>query len=81
MGLQIDYPCEWRYRLIGESAEAIQAAVAAVLEETPHELSKGNQSTEGRYVSMTLALEVQDEAQRLEIHERLGASPAIRMIL
>ena len=79
--LEIEYPCEWRYRLIGRSAEGVRAAVEAAVGERPHRLEPGHESRGGRYVSLTLTMTVESEAARLAIYHRLSEADAVRMVL
>jgi len=78
---KIDYPCPWRYRVIGEDRARLQAAIASVLLERAHTLSEGNTSAKGRYVSLGLEVIVTDEDDRLRISEQLGHHPDVRMVL
>ena len=78
---QIDYPCSWSYRVIGESEVALRAAVREAVGAHPHEFVAGRSSAQGRYVSCTLTLTVRDEPHRLEIFRALAQHEAIRYVL
>ncbi len=77
----IEYPCPWRYRLIGRSTDEIRAAVASVVGDRPHELAPGRESEGGSYVSLVLSIEVESEEARLRIYDDLAGNDAIKMVL
>ena len=78
---EIQYPCRWQYRLIGEERTAIIAAVSAVTDITVCVISEGNVSSGGRYLSLSVEMTVNDEAERLRLYQRFAADPAIRVVL
>lgn len=78
---EIDYPCRWQLRVIGQDREAMRLAVGALVEAEDFLLADGNVSTGGRYVSLHLELTISTDAERLRLYERLAAHPAIRMVL
>ena len=78
---EIQYPTAWAYRLIGEDERSIRQAVIDVVGELDHELRPGNQSTTGRYLSLTLELVVSSREQRRAIFEGLAEHPAIRVVI
>lgn len=77
----IDYPCAWSYRLIGRSAEAIEAALRGIVGESDYRIDASNTSRTGKYVALRLTVVVQHEAHRLEIGRRLKAQDAILYVL
>jgi putative lipoic acid-binding regulatory protein len=77
----IDYPCPWGYRIIGENEEAIRDAVASIIGDVEHALDPSNTSRTGRYCSVELRLIVRDEAHRVAIFEGLTKHHAIRFVL
>ena len=78
---QIDYPCTWQYKVIGESAVAIKKIVAELVHEKGYTLTDSNVSSGGRYVSMALELTVQNEERRLELYKLLAEDPTIKVVL
>lgn len=77
----IDYPCAWSYRLIGRSAEVVEAAVRRIVAGTDYRLDSSNTSATGKYVAVKLTVVVQHEGHRLEIGRRLKADDAILYVL
>ena len=80
---EIDYPCPWQYRLIGEDEAAMRAALVESLGEDAERcvLSAGNRSAGGRYLSLQVELIVMNEEERLELYRRMAEHPAIKMVL
>ncbi|MFW5875854.1 MAG: DUF493 domain-containing protein [Myxococcota bacterium] len=77
----IEYPCAWEWRVIGSDPDQVKAAVAEVLAEREHTLRSANRSPKGRWLSMSLELEVQSEADRDAIHRALTGHRWIRLAL
>lgn len=77
----IDYPCQWQYRLIGEDRAAIMAAIHAVVDVNLCVISAGNASSGGRYLSVNLEIRVNNEAERLRLYQLFADHPAIRVVL
>ena len=79
----VEYPCLWGYKVIGPDEEAMRAAVKECLESLPEpntgdrefELGQSRTSKGGNYVSLSLNLTVQDEAERDAIFAALTSRP------
>lgn len=78
---QIQYPCRWQFRLIGEERAAVIAAINAVVDATGCEISDGNVSSGGRYLSVNVEMTVDGEAERQRLYQRFAADPAIKVVL
>lgn len=79
--LELQYPCSWSYKLIGHEKEAIQEAIHEVILEREHTLNHSNNSKTGKYVSLNLALVIQNEDERNFIYEALKKHQNIKMVL
>ncbi len=79
--LQLDYPCRWSFKLIGEDEFQLRTLVDSVLGRRDYSLTLSNTSSTGRYRSMLLVLEVQSDADRHAIGERLQQSEYVHMVL
>ena len=81
---EIQYPCRWQYRLIGEDREAILAAISAAVGINGMDLCtivEGSVSTGGRYRTITLELDIKDEEERLRLYHFFSDHAAIRVVL
>ena len=78
---EISYPTEWSYKIVCSSEEEVRAHLLEILENVEHELSAGNASSSGKYVTLNLKLVVDHEAHRLRIYEQLTGHDAVRLVL
>jgi putative lipoic acid-binding regulatory protein len=79
--VEIEYPCNWKYKLIGYEKEAIQKAIHEVILEREHNLNHSKASKTGKYVSMNLDLLVHNEDDRNFIYEALKKHQNLKMVL
>lgn len=79
--LELDYPCSWKYKIIGEERRKLEAAIHSVILERAHTLEHSNASKTGKYVSLNLDLIVQNEDERTFLFEALKAHQDIKMVL
>lgn len=77
----IDYPCLWQYRLIGEDRSAILEAIQITVDMNRCVITEGNTSSGGRYLSLNLEITVGNEAERLRLYQVFSDHPAIRVVL
>ena len=78
---EIEYPCQWQYRIIGEDRGAMIEAITRLINNTTCTLTDANVSSGGRYLSLNLELTINGEGERLRVYQLLAGSPAIRMVL
>ncbi len=79
--LELEYPCNWTYKVIGKEREVLEKAVHDVICDRTHTLEHSNQSCSGTYLSMNLDLLVHNEEDRNFIYEALKAHQNIKMVL
>lgn len=79
--LQLDYPCQWEYKLILSQEHNVSMIVQEVLEERIHTLRKSQNSTKGNYVSYTLSVLVHNEDDRKSLYHMLKAHQHIKFVL
>lgn len=79
--LEIHYPCQWQYRLIGENRESMMDAIRSSVDITACTITEGNVSSGGRYLTLNLELPVNDEAERMRLYQLFSNHPAIRVVL
>lgn len=78
---EINYPCEWHYRIIGSVEGPMRKAAETVATGKQYKLVSSNQSSGGKYLSLQLTVLVENENERVAIFEALKASPEIKMVL
>jgi len=79
--LELEYPCNWCYKVIGSDKESVQNAVTDVIDKREHTLTHSNNSKSGKYVSMNLDMLVHNEDDRQAIYEELKKHNDIKMVL
>ena len=77
---EINYPCVWQYKVIGEDVTSLTRAITTVC---PAHLSlvASKTSSSGKYCSLNLEIEVEDEASRLAVYQNLKNHLAVKMVL
>lgn len=79
--LEISYPTEWGYRVIGRNEGELRLAITEVMEGREFELELSKLSSKGNYCSLNVSLVVTDEADRKGLFRTLSDHPAIRIVL
>jgi putative lipoic acid-binding regulatory protein len=77
----IEYPCTWVYKVIGEDCSLLKDVIVAACSPLPVKISHSHESSKGKYHSLNAELEVDSEEVRLKIYEILKCSPAVKIIL
>ena len=79
--LELEYPCNWCYKVIASEKDALQQAVKDVIDEREHKLTDSNSSKTGKYVSMNLDMLVHNDDDRQFIYDALKKHQDIKMVL
>jgi hypothetical protein len=78
--VSIDYPCRWVYKVIGADEATMRAAIAAVIP-GGCEIAASRSSAGGKYVSLNVTVQVEDEVGRTSIYEALRKDPSVKVVL
>ena len=79
--LELDYPCNWQYKLVGFGEEEIMGAAKEVFGERPFSLTPSKVSKKGKFKSFTVDIIVHNEDDRLELFTILQAHCDIKMVI
>jgi uncharacterized protein len=79
--LQLAYPCEWLYKVIGHSQDRLRSAVAEIIEPQSYTITLSNTSKTGKYCCLNVYMEVLSEGHRTTIYTALKNHPEIRLVL
>ncbi len=79
--LQLDYPCQWEYKLVLSSEHNVTTIVQEVLEERIHDIRKSQNSTKGNYASYTLNVLVHNADDRKALFHLLKQHQHIKFVL
>jgi len=79
--LELDYPCNWEYKLVVLEHIDITITVKEVISNRIHKVKESKVSSKGKYKSYSLELLVHNEDDRKEIYKMLGDHSNIKMVL
>ncbi len=82
--LEIKYPCEWNYKIIGNKYELIVDAIEDILlknNEKKYKVELSKKSKSSKYVSVNLNIIVVDEATRLKYFKKLSQNKNINIVI
>jgi uncharacterized protein len=79
--LELDYPCNWVYKIVVVESVNIKTVVKEVITEREHKLTESKVSSKGKFKSYTLDLLVHNEDDRKTIYELLGNHSSVKMVL
>lgn len=78
---EIEYPCNWVYKVIGEDCSLLKDIIISSCSPLPVTITHSHSSSKGKYHSLNAEVEVPNEEFRLKIYETLKSSPAVKIIL
>jgi len=78
---EIDYPCTWVYKVIGEDCTLLKDIIVSACAPEKVKISHSHTSSKGKYHSLNAELVVADETVRLAIYENLKQHPAVKIVL
>ncbi|KAB7884741.1 HP0495 family protein [Poseidonibacter ostreae] len=79
--LELDYPCNWTYKLVVLEKINIKRTVKDVVLEREHTVIESKTSAKGKFKSYTLELLVHNEDDRKTLFEVLGEHDDIKMVI
>jgi putative lipoic acid-binding regulatory protein len=77
----IDYPCEWNYKVIGTDVDEMIKAIESAVVGMEYEINSSNVSSKGNYFSLNLKVFVTSEVIRDLIFEKIESSEFVKMVL
>jgi len=78
---QIDYPCEWGFKLIGKDQQALEETIADILSHKEYRCHFGNASRNGKFISYNAYCEVDNESERNEIFKAFESHQDVNMVM
>lgn len=79
--LELDYPCNWTYKLVVLEKINIKKTVKEVVLQREHIVVESKSSSNGKFKSYSLELLVHNEDDRKTLFEVLGEHDDIKMVL
>jgi uncharacterized protein len=78
---EINYPCEWSYKVIGTDVEKILSAIEEAASGLKYEVSPSNVSENEKYYSINFKIEVPNEVTRDIIYDKLASNENVKIVL
>ena len=78
---ELNYPCEWIYKVIGKDVDKLIAAIEGASLELKYEVSPSNVSKNDNYFSLNFKVTVPSEAARDIIYQKLNNNKDVIMVL
>jgi putative lipoic acid-binding regulatory protein len=78
---EIEYPCDWSYKLIGKDKAALQACVFDIVGERPYATKEGNSSSKGKFHTLNMTCRVESEQDRNEIFKAFSDHDDVKMVI
>ena len=79
--LKLDYPCNWKYKLIIRKEIDIQIIMKETLGKRDHSVKQGNISSKGKFTSHQVELLVHNDEDRKELHRIFHSHNNVKMIV
>ena len=77
----IEYPCTWVYKVIGEDCSLLKDVIVSACSPLPVKISHSHASSKGKYHSLNAEVKIPSEEVRLKVYKTLTCSPAVKIIL
>ena len=77
---EINYPCEWSYKIIGNNIDKILEAIENAVSGLKYDVTSSNISKNGNYYSLNLKLTVPNEVVRDLIYQKLDSSDSVKIV-
>jgi putative lipoic acid-binding regulatory protein len=78
---ELNYPCEWIYKVIGKDVNKLIAAIEQSSLELEYEITPSNISKNENYISLNFKVTVPSEAARDIIYQKLNNNKDVIMVL
>jgi hypothetical protein len=78
---EIEYPCEWEYRVIGSNDVLLRHAVAEIFADKIYTLSLSNVSSGAKYLSLAVTTIVINEEERNNLYVSLRKHSAVKIVI
>ncbi len=78
---EIEYPCEWGYKLIGRDRDALEAVIGEIMGKRAYVQREGNSSSKGKFHSLNMRCQVESETDRNSIFKAFQEHPDVKMVI
>ena len=78
---QIDYPCEWGYKIIGTERVKLEAVIFEVMGSRNYKQKGGNRSSKGKFHSLSTSCQVESEEDRDTLFKAFQEHKDVKMVI
>jgi len=78
---EIEYPCEWGYKLIGRDKTKLEACIFDVVGERAYTSKSGNSSSKGKFHTLNMRCKVESEEDRNKIFKAFSEHEDVKMVI
>lgn len=78
---EIEYPCEWGYKLIGTDKAKLEACIFDIVGERAYNTKAGNSSSKGKFHTINMRCEVGSEEDRNSIFKAFSDHKDVKMVI
>lgn len=78
---EIEYPCRWQYKVIGRKKEQLVNTIKEICAPVPVDITYSHASKSGKYHSMNVTIDVQDEQARDSLFTAFQNHPDITLVI
>ena len=78
---EIEYPCEWGYKIIGRDKTALQAVISDIVGDRAYTTRGGNSSSKGKFHSLNMRCKVESEKDRDTIFKAFQDHADVKMVI
>ncbi len=79
--LKLDYPTNWKYKIILEKKQNAQQIAKDILKKREHKIKKSQNSSSGKYTSHSLEVLVHSDDDRKTLFDTLKEHKHIKFVL
>jgi len=78
---EIEYPCEWGYKLIGRDKVKLVACIFDIVGERTYTTKEGNSSSKGKFHAINMSCKVVSEEDRNIIFKAFSDHRDVKMVI
>ena len=81
MSLELEYPCQWEYKIIGSDQQQLRDVVSGTLNSMKYSIIHSHNSSGEKFCCLTVEVIVDSDQRRNSIYNALKNHPAVAMVL
>jgi len=78
---EINYPCQWGYKVIGTDKTKLEAAIFDIVGTRAYATKGGNSSSKGKFHSISMECRVESEKDRNTIFKAFQDHDDVKMVI